>query len=49
MTHIIDHLESNTNRDKIFGVVDDLYSDDGFSSNADNFDRATTVEHAIAE
>ncbi len=48
MTHIIDHLESNTNWDKIFGVVDDLYSDDGFSSNADNFDRATTVEHAIA-
>ena len=48
MTHIIDHLETNTNWDKIFGVVDDLYSDDGFSSNADNFDRATTVEHAIA-
>lgn len=49
MTHIIDHLENSVNWDKVFGVVDSLYSDAGFSSNADNFARATTVEKALAK
>ena len=47
--HLIDSLESNTNWGKIFGVVDSLYNDKGFSSNADNFARATAVEKAIAK
>lgn len=49
MQHIIDHLETGVNWDKVFGVVDSLYSDKGFSSNADNFARATTVEKALAK
>ena len=40
-------LEQNVNWDKVFGVVDSLYSDKGFTSNADNFARATMVEKAI--
>ena len=45
--HIIDHLESEVNWHKVFGVVDSLYGDFGFTSNADNFTRATTVEKAF--
>lgn len=47
--HFIDHLETGVNWDKVFGVVDSLYSDTGFSSNADNFARATTVEKALSK
>ena len=49
MTHLIDHLEKGVNWNKVFGVVDSLYSDKGFSSNADNFARATAVEKALAK
>jgi len=45
--HFIDHLETGVDWNKVFGVVDSLYSDDGFTSNADNFTRATAVERAI--
>jgi len=38
--HLIDSLETRTDWSKIFGVVDSLYNDKGFSSNADNFARA---------
>tara|TARA_Y100000994_G_scaffold135803_1_gene111231 strand:- start:747 stop:1298 length:552 start_codon:yes stop_codon:yes gene_type:complete len=47
--HLIDHLETGADWGKIFGVVDSLYNDRGFSSNADNFARATAVEKAIAK
>ena len=47
--HFIDHLETGVNWNKVFGVVDSLYSDKGFSSNADNFARATTVEKALSK
>ena len=47
--HLIDSLETKTDWGKIFGVVDSLYNDKGFSSNADNFARATAVEKAIAK
>ena len=47
--HLIDHLESQVNWSKVFGVVDSLYNDPGFSSNADNFARATAVEKALAK
>ena len=49
MTHLIDHLEKGVDWDKVFGVVDSLYHDEGFSSNADNFARATAVEKGIAK
>jgi hypothetical protein len=49
MTHLIDHLENGVNWNKVFGVVDSLYSDSGFSSNADNFARSTAVEKALAK
>lgn len=45
--NLIDHLESQVDWNKIFGVVDSLYSDEGFSSNADNFARATAIEKAV--
>lgn len=45
--HFIDHLERSVGWNKVFGVVDSLYSDDGFTSNADNFTRATAVERAL--
>jgi hypothetical protein len=48
-SHFIDHLETGVDWDKVFGVVDSLYSDKGFSSNADNFARATCVEKALAK
>ena len=47
--HFIDHLETSVDWNKVFGVVDSLYSDDGFTSNADNFTRATAVEKALAK
>ncbi|NBR62444.1 MAG: hypothetical protein EBT86_12610 [Actinobacteria bacterium] len=49
MTHLIDHLETGVNWNKVFGIVDSLYSDKGFSSNADNFARATAVEKGLAK
>jgi len=49
MTHFIDHLEKGVNWNKVFGVTDCLYSDPGFSSNADNFARATAVEKGLAK
>jgi hypothetical protein len=45
--HFIDHLETSVDWNKVFGVVDSLYGDDGFTSNADNFTRATAVERAL--
>ena len=47
MNDFINHLENNVNWDKVFGVVNSLYSDKGFTSNADNFARATMVEKAL--
>ena len=47
--HLIDHLETQVNWSKVFGVIDSLYNDPGFSSNADNFARATAVEKALAK
>ena len=47
MNSFTEHLEQNVNWSKVFGVVDSLYSDKGFTSNADNFARATMVEKAI--
>ena len=47
--YLIDSLEKNTDWGKIFGVVDSLYNDKGFSSNADNFALETAVEKAIAK
>ena len=47
--NLIDSLETKTDWGKIFGVVDSLYNDKGFSSNSDNFARATAVEKAIAK
>ena len=44
---IIEQLETVVDWDKVFGVVDSLYSDEGFTSNADNFARATMVEKAL--
>ena len=40
-------IELGVDWNKVFGVVDSLYSDKGFTSNADNFARATMVEKAI--
>lgn len=45
--HLIDHLEKEVDWNKVFGVVQSLYSDEGFSSSADNFARSTTVEKAL--
>jgi len=45
--HLIDHLESQVEWGKVFGVIDSLYNDQGFRTNADNFARATTVEKAL--
>ena len=44
---IIEQLEQIVDWDRVFGVVDSLYSDEGFTSNADNFARATMVEKAL--
>ena len=40
-------LEDSVNWNKVFGVIDSLYNDTGFTSNADNFARATMVEKAL--
>lgn len=45
--HFIDYLETGVNWNKVFGVVDSVYSDDGFKSNADNFTRSICIERAI--
>lgn len=45
--HFIDYLETEVNWNKVFGVVDSVYSDDGFKSNADNFIRCPAIERAI--
>ena len=47
MNNFTQHLEQNVNWNKVFGVVDSLYSDKGFTSNADNFARSTMVEKAL--
>ena len=47
MNDFIKHLEDIVEWDKVFGVVNSLYLDKGFTSNADNFARATMVEKAI--
>ena len=47
MNDFIKHLENSVEWDKVFGVVNSLYSDKGFTSNADNFARATMVEKAL--
>ena len=47
--NFIESLETKTDWGKIFGIVDSLYSDKGFTSNADNFARATAVEKGIAK
>jgi hypothetical protein len=45
--HFIDYLETEVNWNKVFGVVDSVYSDEGFKSNADNFKRSDIIERAI--
>ena len=45
--NIIKELETTVDWNRVFGVVDSLYSDEGFTSNADNFARATMVEKAL--
>ena len=45
--NFIEQLETKVNWNRVFGVVDSLYSDNGFTSNADNFARATMVEKAL--
>ena len=47
MNDFIKHLENIVEWDKVFGVVNSLYLDKGFTSNADNFARATMVEKAL--
>ena len=44
LTH---ELQDSVNWNKVFGVIDSLYNDTGFTSNADNFARATMVEKAL--
>lgn len=45
--HLIDSLEKNTDWGRIFGAIESLYNDPGFTSAGDNFARATAVEWAI--
>ena len=45
--NLIDHLESQVDWNKVFGVVDSVYSDPGFSSKGDNFARSTAIEKAV--
>ena len=47
MNDFINHLENIVDWDRVFGVVNSLYLDKGFTSNADNFARATMVEKAL--
>ena len=43
LMNLVKELETNVDWDRVFGVVDSLYSDEGFTSNADNA-RATMVK-----
>ena len=45
--NFIEQLQTRVDWNRVFGVVDSLYSDKGFTSNADNFARATMVEKAL--
>jgi hypothetical protein len=45
--HLIDSLEKNTDWGRIFGAIESLYNDPGFTSAGDNFARSTAVEWAI--
>jgi len=47
--NLIDHLETDVNWNKVFGVVRGVYSDSGFTSRADNFTKSTTIEKALAK
>jgi len=47
--NLIDHLETDVNWHKVFGVVCGVYSDSGFTSRADNFTKSTTIEKALAK
>jgi hypothetical protein len=47
IANLIDHLESEVNWDKVFGVVCSTYGDKGFTSRADNFTKSTTIEKAL--
>jgi len=49
MTHLIDLLETKVDWNKVFGVVEDLYNDPGFTSRADNFIVSSSVELALSE
>jgi hypothetical protein len=46
-THIVDHLEKEVDWSRFFGIVDSLYADKGFSTNADNFTRVIALEKAL--
>ena len=45
--NFIHQLVTQVDWNRVFGVVDSLYSDEGFTSNADNFARATMVVKAL--
>lgn len=47
--HLIDYLETQVNWNKVFGVVDAVYDDEGLTSNADNFIRSIAVEKAFSK
>ena len=47
--NLIDLLETEVDWNKVFGVVEDLYNDPGFTSRADNFIVSSSVELALAE
>ena len=47
--NLIDLLETKVDWNKVFGVVEDLYNDPGFTSRADNFIVSSSVELALAE
>jgi len=46
--HLVDHLEEDVNWNKFFSIADALYSDKGFSTNADNFARTVALEKALS-
>ena len=48
IANLIDHLETEVNWNKVFGVVQATYDDKGFTSRADNFTKSTTIEKALA-
>jgi len=49
IANLIDHLETEVNWNKVFGVVCSVYGDKGFTSRADNFTRSRQVEKALAK